>query len=86
MITLCMGSSCFSRGNKKVLQVIRDYLSGKGLAELVKFKGCHCMGQCEHGPNIRISDLTVHHVDHALVIDTLEKAIFEQNKDPHENH
>ena len=51
-ITLCMGSSCFSRGNGKNLPRIQEFLKDHGLAAQVTLKGCRCGGCCAHGPNI----------------------------------
>lgn len=51
-ITLCMGSSCFSRGNGKNLPRIQQFLTGNGLAAQILLKGCRCGGCCTSGPNI----------------------------------
>lgn len=51
-ITLCMGSSCFSRGNGKNLPRIQEFLKDHGLAAKVTLKGCRCGGCCAQGPNI----------------------------------
>ncbi len=49
-IVICMGSSCFSRGNKKTLGIIKHYLETHDLEGRVVFKGSHCFGECEKGP------------------------------------
>jgi NADH:ubiquinone oxidoreductase subunit E len=51
-ITLCMGSSCFSRGNGKSLPRIQQAIRDRGLATRVRLKGCRCGGCCSDGPNI----------------------------------
>mgnify|MGYP001101238344 CR=1 FL=1 len=56
-IVICMGSSCFSRGNKKILQLIQQYLKDKGLQGKVLFRGSHCFGQCDQGPMLTINDI-----------------------------
>ncbi|MBE0640658.1 MAG: (2Fe-2S) ferredoxin domain-containing protein [Bacteroidales bacterium] len=53
-IVICLGSSCFSRGNKKMVPVIKEFLEKKGISTEVVFRGAHCFGLCEHGPVIRI--------------------------------
>ena len=53
-IVICMGSSCFSRGNKKTLGLIKQYLKEKELSDKVVFRGSHCFGECEDGPVITI--------------------------------
>ncbi len=62
-ITICMGSSCFSRGNKSVLQVIKSYLKENDLEPGVLFKGAHCLGLCEQGPVISINGKQFFQVD-----------------------
>lgn len=55
-IRICMGSSCFARGNRKNLSVIREYLKNhvhEGVK--VELEGCLCEERCASGPNIRIN-------------------------------
>ncbi len=49
-IVICMGSSCFSRGNKTTLGIIKGYLETHDLESGVVFRGSHCFGECEKGP------------------------------------
>lgn len=49
---ICLGSSCFSRGNKDVVQFIREYLRKNHLDDKVVFKGARCLGHCSNGPNL----------------------------------
>ena len=49
---ICLGSSCFSRGNKDVVQLIREYLRKNHLDDKVVFKGARCLGHCSNGPNL----------------------------------
>ncbi len=53
---ICLGSSCFSRGNKEVVAFIKEYLKKNHLEDKVIFKGARCMGNCSKGPNLRIGD------------------------------
>ena len=75
MITICMGSSCFSRGNKQVLQIIKDYLAEKDLDAQILFKGSHCMNTCEHGPVVQIDSVSYQQVGSSNIIDILDKAL-----------
>ncbi len=50
-----MGSSCFSRGNKRVLDVIKEYLLLNGRTDMVTFKGAHCFSNCDNGPILKIN-------------------------------
>lgn len=54
-VTLCMGSSCFSRGNEAALRSLEDFIEREGLSDRVSLRGEHCMGNCAQGPNIRIN-------------------------------
>lgn len=53
-IQICLGSSCFSRGNKKLVKVIDQYLGANNLRHLVHFHGAHCFGKCDIGPSLKI--------------------------------
>ncbi len=55
-IDICLGSSCFSRGNKEVVMFIREYLRKNHLEDKVVFRGARCMGNCSHGPNMKINE------------------------------
>lgn len=58
-IVVCLGSSCFARGNAENLSTLRDYAShGEGSA--VRLNGCLCQDECRQSPNIRIGG-TLHH-------------------------
>ncbi len=53
-IVICLGSSCFSRGNKQTVQIIKEYLKSNQLEDRVYFHGNHCYGNCENGPILKI--------------------------------
>lgn len=59
VMEICLGSSCFSRGNRDVVTFIRDYLKRNHLEDKVTFKGARCMGLCSNGPNLRINDKVI---------------------------
>lgn len=58
-ITLCMGSSCFSRGNGKNLPRIQQFLTEHGLTARVTLRGCRCGGCCSGGPNMWVNGVLV---------------------------
>ncbi len=75
-VCICMGSSCFSRGNRRNVEAIRDYLVRNGLSEKVSLTGHLCEGMCKCGPNISLAGQTFHCIDSAdsaLVDSLLEK-------------
>lgn len=53
-IVICLGSSCFARGNKQTVQLIKQYLKTNQLEDQVFFHGNHCTGNCTDGPIVKI--------------------------------
>ncbi|MDG5815781.1 (2Fe-2S) ferredoxin domain-containing protein [Chitinispirillales bacterium ANBcel5] len=74
-ITICMGSSCYSRGNGKNYEVIREFFAEKGIEEEVKIKGCRCGGQCMNGPNIWVNGEHYSNIDRGSVLDILDYSL-----------
>lgn len=70
---ICLGSSCFSRGNKDVVMFIKEYLRKNHLDDKVIFKGARCMGHCINGPNLNINGVVVVDVTIAKIESILEK-------------
>jgi NADH:ubiquinone oxidoreductase subunit E len=75
-IRLCMGSSCYSRGNDEILKIIERYLTEKNLKDNVDFRGYLCKGQCNKGPNLSIGDKEYHEVSLSN-IQLILKEVFE---------
>ncbi len=53
-INICLGSSCFSRGNNANLEALKVYLAEHGLAADVDFSGRLCENLCNKGPVVVI--------------------------------
>ena len=53
-IIICLGSSCFARGNNKNLEFIQEYLKVNDLKAKITFKGQLCSQQCSQGPVVII--------------------------------
>lgn len=53
-IVVCMGSSCFSRGNARNAETIQNFIQEHHLEDKVKVSGCLCESNCKSGPNIKI--------------------------------
>ena len=71
-IKICLGSSCFSRGNKSTLQVVQKYLKDHQLERDVLLKGNHCFSNCNSGPVLKIGDKVYEHVSSETVLEILE--------------
>lgn len=55
-IIMCMGSACFTRGNDRNVDIVKDYLKTNNLEAMVIFKGCLCNNRCKAAPVITIND------------------------------
>ncbi len=61
-IVICLGSSCFARGNQELIPMVRRYIARKQLEDKVDFKGDHCFNHCSLGPNMMIGDKIYQHL------------------------
>jgi len=76
VIHICLGSSCFSRGNKDVVAYIKEYLKKNHLEDKVVFKGARCMGNCSKGPNMKIGeDILIENITLAGIEEILDKEL-----------
>jgi NADH:ubiquinone oxidoreductase subunit E len=57
-IVICMGSSCFARGNAQNLAMIQEFLASHDLKGSVQFSGKLCQDACKLGPNVTIAGET----------------------------
>lgn len=62
-ITVCMGSSCFARGNAQNLEFIENYIKENNLDAQIELSGARCEGKCATGPNITINGTEYNEVD-----------------------
>lgn len=72
-IVICMGSSCFARGNKRNLKIIEEYLKKNKIE--CELSGRTCVGNCRNGPNIRINEEIFENVDPESLIDLLDRKL-----------
>jgi NADH:ubiquinone oxidoreductase subunit E len=72
---ICLGSSCFSRGNKDVVMFIRDYIRKNHLDDKVIFKGARCMGHCSNGPSLNINGVVLEGVTLSQIESILENEL-----------
>ena len=52
---MCMGSSCFSRGNNKNVEIIEKFIQENNLSAKVDLVGSLCMNKCSRGPVIVVN-------------------------------
>ncbi|NLG17780.1 MAG: (2Fe-2S) ferredoxin domain-containing protein [Fibrobacter sp.] len=53
-VKVCLGSSCYLRGGREVLEALCAYISENKLGMSVKLSGTLCEGRCSSGPAISI--------------------------------
>lgn len=56
VIKVCLGSSCYIRGNDKKLTFLQDYVEKNKKDIQIELVGCRCTNLCQDGPNIFIDD------------------------------
>lgn len=70
-IVICMGSSCFARGNRNNLPVLEEFLTRHQLEADVEVLGSRCEKACCDGPTILINGRPHHRMDAESLIDLL---------------
>ncbi len=73
-ITICMGSSCFARGNEKTVEACESFLAERGLKDEVDVDlgASLCTGNCADGPVVVVDGKVYKHVDPLVMRDILE--------------
>jgi len=74
-IFICLGSSCFARGNQATLKIIRNYIQEQKLEAEFSFKGQLCSGLCNEGPIVVINGEVFREVNPDGIIPILEKKL-----------
>jgi NADH:ubiquinone oxidoreductase subunit E len=81
-IRVCMGSSCFSRGNSRNVEIIKTFLSAHNMRDPngpgIEVVGTLCEGQCKEGPIVILDDKVYKHVTPTILPDLLEHHFFER--------
>lgn len=76
-IVMCMGSACFTRGNNRSVEIVKDYLQKNGLEETVSFRGCLCNNRCKAAPVIAVDDKVFERVLPQAVIEVIDHVLNE---------
>ena len=76
-IVICLGSSCFARGNEENIKVVEDYLTRNSYQDEVdvELSGTLCQGKCADGPNVIINGEFYSKVDPGVMLDLLKKLL-----------
>jgi NADH:ubiquinone oxidoreductase subunit E len=76
-IKICLGSSCFSRGNNELVSIVEKYIRNKHIEDKVEFSGDHCCNECIQGPNFRVGGKVFHQVTKESILQILDKELGE---------
>jgi len=79
-VELCLGSSCFARGNSEALSNLETYIKDHHLEGKVKLVGHLCDNACALGPNVTIDGVSYHGVKSDVMVDLLEEALEKKDK------
>jgi NADH:ubiquinone oxidoreductase subunit E len=74
-LTICLGSSCFTRGNDENLPRIQAWLRERGLEGRVVLRGARCEGRCQEGPNLRSGETFLDDLRTDTLIERLERLL-----------
>lgn len=77
-IKLCMGSSCFMRGNNDNLAFLEDYIKVNSLPLKIELLGCRCQNCCGNGPHIFINDKKFSNVNPQKLKELIENEVVEK--------
>jgi NADH:ubiquinone oxidoreductase subunit E len=72
-VVVCLGSSCFARGNAQNLSTLESYLQSHNLCECVQIRGSLCQDACKQGPNLTVSGTHYHDVNAAKLREILQR-------------
>ncbi len=72
-VVICLGSSCFARGNKQLVRIVNDYLRDRNLLNEVRFHGERCFGECAAGPSLKLDGILKERQDEDSVIAILDE-------------
>lgn len=75
-ITVCMGSSCYSRGNAKLIEIIRKYAKDANVDP--EIAGHLCENLCAEGPNIIVEGAPYSNVQPSAIPEILRKHILNE--------
>ncbi len=72
-IVVCLGSSCFARGNSENLAILNQHMQSHELNATVRLVGKLCQDQCKLGPNLAIGGELYHNVTAARLRELLQQ-------------
>ena len=77
-INVCMGSACFARGNKSIIETVKKYIRKNNMQNSIDLKGELCTGECEKGPNAKINGRIYHNLNEEKILEILKSIKYEK--------
>lgn len=77
-IKICMGSSCFARGNNENLEIIETFIKENNLEASYELIGSRCENKCAVGPAIIVNGIEYHNVTKEKLTEILGRLKDEQ--------
>ena len=74
-ITVCMGSSCFARGNQQNLAFIEAFIKTHDLEAEIDLAGARCENKSASGPNDTINGVEYNSVNEEKLEEILTKLV-----------
>ena len=73
-MTICIGSSCFARGNAGNVKIVEDFIAQRGLSDEldIELSGGLCTDNCPDGPVVIVNDRIYKHVNADVMQDIME--------------
>ena len=72
-ISICMGSSCFARGNDKNLALLEEVIKVNNLELKVDLMGSRCENICSKGPTIKVNDVYQYAITKEAIVEILKE-------------
>lgn len=72
-VVICLGSSCFARGNSENLATLNEYAQRHEGSVSIRLTGRLCQDQCKQGPNLAIGGELYHSVSAARLRELLQQ-------------
>ena len=54
LVAICIGSSCYLKGSRQVVEELQELVAEHNLKEKVELTGAFCMGECGHGVSVKV--------------------------------
>ncbi len=58
-VTVCIGSSCYVKGSRQVVEILQRRIQEHGLEDKVNIAGMFCMGKCQDSVCVMLDDRVI---------------------------